>query len=102
MNEIYQKNKLFFIILFTAVVGFLVWYFRNIVIFIIVAGVVSIVGSPLVELLDRMKYKWIRLPHSFNVIVTLLLILLLFFGMFSLFIPLVINEAQLFSSIDGQ
>ncbi|MCK9424198.1 MAG: AI-2E family transporter [Bacteroidales bacterium] len=102
MREIYQKNRLFFLILFIAALGFLVWYFRNIVIFIIVAGVVSIVGAPLVEILDRIKYKRFKLPHAFNVTVTLLLILLIFFGMFSLFIPLVINEAQMISNIDGQ
>ena len=32
----------------------------------------------------------------------MLLILLLFFGMFSLFIPLVVNEANMISNIDGK
>ena len=55
MLELYQKNKLFFLILMAGAVGFLVWYFSNIVIFIIIAGVISIVGAPLTEVLDRIK-----------------------------------------------
>ena len=102
MLELYQKNKLFFLVLLTAALGFLVWYFSNIVIFIIVAGVISIVGAPLVEAFDRMKIGRFKFPHVMSVIITLLLILLLFFGMFSLFIPLVVNEAALISNIDGK
>jgi predicted PurR-regulated permease PerM len=102
MRELYQKNKLFFLILITALVGFLVWYFANIVIFIIVAGVISIVGAPLVEFLDKIKVGRFVFPHVLSVTITLLLLLMLFFGMFSLFIPLVVNEANLISNIDGK
>ncbi|MCX6305276.1 MAG: AI-2E family transporter [Bacteroidetes bacterium] len=102
MRELYQKNKLFFLLLIAGVVGFLVWYFANIVIFIIVASVLSIIGSPLVEQFDKIKIGRFAFPHSLSVTLTLLLILGLFFGMFSLFIPLVINEANMISSIDGK
>jgi len=102
MRELYKNNKLFFLILVTVTIGFLVWYFREIVIFILVAGVISIVGAPLVELLDKIRYKRFKLPHAFNVTLTLLLILALFFGMFSLFIPLVMNEARMISAIDSK
>ena len=102
MLELYQKNKLFFLVILMAGLGYLVWYFSDIVIFIIVAGVISIVGTPLVELFDRIKIGRFHFPHPLSVFLTLLLILLLFFGMFSLFIPLVLNEAELISHIDGK
>ena len=102
MRELYQKNKLFFLIVITAGAGFLVWYFANIVVFIIVAGVISIVGAPLVEFLDRIKIGRFSFPHVLSVTVALLLLLLLFIGMFSLFIPLVVNEANMISNIDGK
>jgi len=101
MHELYQKYKLFFWVIILAAIGFLVWYFSNIVIFIIVAGVISIVGSPLVELFDRIKIGRFRFPHWLSVTLTLLLILVLFFGMFAMFIPLIIQEAQMISGIDG-
>ena len=102
MHELYQKHKLFFLILAAGTIGFLLWYFSSIVIFIIVAGVISIIGAPLVELLDKVKIGRFAFPHVISVTLTLLLILLLFFGMFSLFIPLVVNEAAMISNIDGQ
>jgi predicted PurR-regulated permease PerM len=101
MREIYLKNRLFFLILFTAALGFLVWYFANIVIFIIVAGVISIVGAPVVDFFDKMKVGRFNFPHVLSVSITLLLFLLLIFGMFSLFIPLVVSEANMVSNIDG-
>ena len=45
MLELYQKNKLFFLILMAGAVGFLVWYFSNIVIFIIIAGWQKAMGN---------------------------------------------------------
>ena len=102
MRELYQKNKLFFVILIAATLGFLVWYFAEIVIFIIVAGVISIIGAPMVSWFNKFRIGRFAMPHTLSVSLTLLLILLIFFGMFSLFIPLVINEANLISNIDGK
>lgn len=102
MHELYLKNKLFFILLFLGAIGFLVWYFANIVVFILVAGVISIVGAPLVDIFDKIKIGRFNFPHTLSVSLTLLLILLIFFGLFSLFIPLVMSEAQMISNIDGK
>ena len=66
------------------------------------AGVISIIGAPLVEILDKIKIGRIAFPHVLSVSITLVLMLLLFFGMFSLFIPLIVNEATLISNIDGK
>jgi len=100
MNELYRENKLFFIILITAVVGYLAWYFSGILICIIIAGVISIIGNPLVQLLDKVRIGKIRIPHSLRVILALLLIITILVGLFSFFIPLVINEVGLISSIE--
>ena len=102
MQELYQKYKLFFIILGLAFTGFLVWYFSEIVIFIVVAVVVSIIGSPMVELLDRIRFRKLKFPHILSVIITLLLMVVLFFGLISFFIPLIVKEANMISNIDGK
>jgi predicted PurR-regulated permease PerM len=102
METLYQKYKLFFIILIICVIGFLAWYFSQILICIIIAGVISIIGYPFVELLDRIHYKKLRLPHGLNVLLTLILILAVLLGLLSFFIPLVIKETSMVSSIDWQ
>jgi predicted PurR-regulated permease PerM len=101
MRELYEKHKLFFVILVVAIIGFLVWYFSQIVIFIIVAMVISIIGTPLVEKLDTIKIGRFNFPHTLSVTLTILLMVIVFFGLFAIFIPLVISEAQMISVIDG-
>ncbi|MBL7113710.1 MAG: AI-2E family transporter [Bacteroidales bacterium] len=100
MKELYEKNKLFFVILLVVAVGFLVWYFSNIFSYILIAAVVSLIGSPLVRLFGRIRIGRFHFPHILGVILTLIILLALFVGFFSFFIPLIITEAQLISSID--
>ncbi len=100
MRELYQKNKLFFIILFIVLTGFLLWYFSNIVTILLIALVVFIIGQPLCARLDRIKIGKYHFPHLASTIITLLLIVIVFFTLFSFFIPLIIQEAELISTID--
>jgi len=100
MKEIYEKNKLFFIILGIVAIGFLVWYFSNIFSFILIAAVVSLIGAPMVRLFDRIRIGRFHFPHILGVILTLVILLAVFVGFFSFFIPLIITEAQMISSID--
>ena len=102
MSTLYQKNKLFFIILIICVIGFLAWYFSQILICIIIAGIISIIGYPLVELFNMIHYKRIKVPHILSVFLTLIIILVVVFGLLSFFIPLVVKETRMVASIDGQ
>jgi predicted PurR-regulated permease PerM len=101
MTTLYQKYKLFFIILIICVIGFLAWYFSQILICIIIAGIISIIGFPLVGLFDRIHYKKIKWPHVLSVFLTLIIILVVVFGLLSFFIPLVVKETRMIASIDG-
>ncbi|MFH1159537.1 MAG: AI-2E family transporter [bacterium] len=100
MKELYQKNKLFFIILFIAIAGFLFWYFSGIVTILLISVIVFIIGEPLVALIDRIKIGKRRFPHLLSTILTLLLIMVVFFSLCSFFIPLIIQEARLISTIE--
>ncbi len=102
MSDLYNRYKLFFILLIIGAIGFLIWYFSEIVIFIIVAMVISIVGTPLVELFRKIKIGKVRFPHGLSVAITLILMMIIMFGLFSFFIPLVLREASMISQIDTQ
>ena len=102
MNTLYQQYRLFFIILIICVIGFLAWFFSQILICIIIAGVISITGNPLVELLDKIHYKKIRMPHVISVFLTLIIIVAVILGLLSFFIPLVVRETSMITSIDWQ
>ena len=100
MRELYQKNKLFFIFLFIVLTGFLLWYFSNIVTILLISVVIFIIGQPLLASLDRIKIRKHKFPHLASTIITVLLIVIVFFTLFSFFIPLIIQEAELISNID--
>lgn len=102
MKELYQRHKLFFIILIVATIGFLIWFFSDIVICVLIAAVISIIGYPLVELIDKIHLGRIRFPHFLSVLITLVVILALVIGLISFFIPLIVRETSLIASIDGQ
>ncbi len=84
------------------ILGLLVWRFFNIVAYILIASVLSLIATPLVRLLGKIKiWKW-RIPAGIRALITLLAIWAIFFGFFRLFIPLVAGEAQELSNIDTE
>jgi predicted PurR-regulated permease PerM len=101
-SSLYERNKLFFIILIVCAIGFIAWYFKAIIICIIVAGIISIIGNPVVEQFDRIHFRKIAFPHILSVFLTLILLLAVLVGIVSFFIPLVVKETSLIASIDGQ
>ena len=58
-----------------AIVAFLCWYFKNILIYIAIAFVVSLVGRPVMKLLRRIRFGKFRFPDWLSAIVTILLII---------------------------
>jgi len=82
------------------IAGLIIWKFSNIFIYVILAFVISMVGTPLVDLLQKAHIRNFHLPRWLCSLVTLLVIWALIFSFFRIFIPLVGNELQYFSNID--
>lgn len=76
------------------------WYFRSIVVYIIIAAVLSLIGHPIVVSLGKIKIKNFRLPRALNAIVALVLIWTILIVALRVFIPLIANEADELSKID--
>lgn len=80
----------------------MVWRFSNIVAYILIASILSLISRPLVRLLGMIRiYKW-RIPVSIRALITLVFLWLCFFAFFRLFIPLVASEAQELSNLDTE
>jgi predicted PurR-regulated permease PerM len=78
------------------------WFFRNIVVYILVSGVFSIMGRPLVDLFCRIRIrKWV-FPRALSALFTLIIIWGFIILFFSIFIPLVTRQIDYFSSIDSE
>jgi len=78
------------------------WFFRSIVVYILVSGVFSIMGRPLVDLFCRIRIrKWV-FPRALSALFTLIIIWGFIILFFSIFIPLVTRQIDYFSSIDSE
>ncbi|MCD8206338.1 MAG: AI-2E family transporter [Bacteroidales bacterium] len=70
----------------TVVICAFLWYFRNVVVYILVAGVLSIIGKPLCEAIKRLHIKSVHVPDWLASILTLVII----FGIFAAFVTLIV------------
>ena len=72
----------------------LCWYFRSVLIYIILAAVVSLLGRPIMKLFRKLKIKGKSAPDWLLAILTLILILGLFLGIITQVIPVVSSIIQ--------
>lgn len=77
------------------------WYFRNIVVYILVAGVLSIMGRPLVDLFCRIRIRKWHFPRVLGALLTLVIIWGAIILFFAIFVPLITRQINYFSSIDS-
>ncbi|HUX97449.1 MAG TPA: AI-2E family transporter [Bacteroidales bacterium] len=77
------------------------WYFRSIVVYILVSGVLSIMGGPLVDLFCRLRIKRWSFPRPLSALITLMIIWGIIVLFFYIFIPLVTTQLNYFSTIES-
>ena len=97
MAEERSTDKLARYIMWTAaavVIIALCWYFRSVLIYIILAAVVSLLGRPIMKLLRRIKVKGKSAPDWLLAILSLVLILGIFLGIVTQVIPVVSSIIQ--------
>lgn len=78
----------------------LCWYFRNVIIYILLAGVLSLIGRPLMKLFGRIRIRKKALPSWLSAILAIIIILFVFLGVVTLVIPLVSNVIRDISSVN--
>jgi predicted PurR-regulated permease PerM len=79
---------------------FMVWYFFNILIYIIIAGVISLIGQPLVEVLSRIRAGKFSLPKSIAALITMVTLIGVLVGLAFIFVPLIMRQADMISKIN--
>lgn len=82
------------------VAGLAIWFFSNIVVFILISFVISMIGEPLVNLIQKIHLRKWHLPRALCSFIVLILFWSLVLLFFFTFIPLLANEFRYFSNID--
>ncbi|MBP9150746.1 MAG: AI-2E family transporter, partial [Flavobacteriales bacterium] len=78
----------------------LAWYFHTIIAYILVAGVISLIGEPIIRFLMKLQLKGKHMPRALAATMTILGLLSLFGGAISAIIPMVADEARKLSNIN--
>lgn len=84
------------------VIGFLVWYFSQIVLYILGALVLDLIGRPIYDFIGRPVFRRFHLPPAVRALLTLLVLLVCMLSFFGVFIPLLVVKIQELSAIDPQ
>lgn len=79
---------------------FMAWYFFNILVYIITAGVISLIGQPLVDVLSKFRIGKLAMPKSISALITILALLGILTGLLFLFVPAISRQTQMISKIN--
>ena len=76
------------------------WYFHTIIAYILVAGVISLIGEPVIKFLLNLKFKGKQLSRAAAATLTIFGLLAFFGGVITAFIPVVADEARKLSNVN--
>ena len=78
------------ILLGVAIILWLIYKIQSVIVYLVIAGVIALLGRPVVVFLKtKLKFN-----DTLAVVTTMILFLLIIFGVISLFIPLIIEQGQ--------
>ena len=83
-----------------AVVVFMGWYFADVLAYILIATFLSMMGTPLVKHIDKIKIRKKTISHSFSAGIALLLMIFVFSLFMVLIVPLIIRQGNIISTIN--
>ena len=84
-----------------ALLAYLFWYFRSIFAYILIAGVISLIGRPVVDLLNRIRIWKLKFPRALSSLLTMVLLYGLLALFFIIFIPLITRQIDALSGVDA-
>lgn len=78
------------------------WYFRSVLIYVLVAFVVSLIGQPIMQLLRRIRVKGKSFPDAILAVITILIILLVMSLFVTQLVPIVMHITRDASVMNAQ
>jgi predicted PurR-regulated permease PerM len=97
-----RNLRYLFITIGIGIVGFVLWYFKSIVAYILISSVLALIGRPIVGFLNKLHLKKIKIPNAIAALLTVAFLWTMILIFFRIFIPLVAHQASELSSIDAE
>lgn len=83
-----------------SIIVFMGWYFSDILAYILIATFLSMMGTPLVKRIDKVKIRNWKIPHSLSAGLSLLIMIFVFSLFMVLIVPLIIKQGNIISTIN--
>jgi predicted PurR-regulated permease PerM len=93
------------VVLTLALVYGVAWLFlqiTSILFYFIIAAIVSIIGKPICDFIERFKIGKIKVPDAVSSLIAITIIYLFFIGLFKIFAPLVVEQTNTIAQIDTE
>ncbi len=103
LSNVEKLSKYLIFVVIIAVVCSVCWYFSTVLVYVILAFVVSLISRPLARLMGKLRIKGKSAPDWLLSILSIILVIALLLMVVLLVIPVItniINDASLFSNID--
>jgi len=95
------NSKLLVLVFSLVILGALMYYFSDIVIYVIISWVLAMLGQPVMDFFrHRLRFSGLRFGEPLGALLTLILFTALFVALFIVFVPLIIEQANNFASLD--
>ncbi|WMX15096.1 AI-2E family transporter [Aureispira sp. CCB-E] len=78
----------------------IIYYFSDIFTWVVLAWVISLLGSPLMKLMGRIRYRGWEIPNSIRALVVLFLFYGIFGLLFYIFVPVIVKQGQNLAEVD--
>lgn len=91
MGEKYTEKlaKLLFTLLSIALIGLVCWYFRKVIVYVILAAVIALVGRPIYRFLSRISIGKHHIPDWISAALTIITIFCILIGVVGMVVPTV-------------
>ncbi len=83
-----------------AIIVFMVWYFSDLVTYVLIATFLSLIGMPLARRLNHIRIGKYKIPKGLSAFITLLSMVLIFVLFILIIVPLIIKQANVIATID--
>lgn len=87
-------------VLVLLILGYLIYRFYYIIIWLLIAAMLSFTGAPLVRFFDRLHIRKLRMPRPLSALLALLIIVIIGAAFIAVFVPLIIKQAEAIAAID--
>lgn len=95
-----KKPNIWLLIALVIILLLLAWFIRGILLYITIAAILTMILRPLDRKIERIRIAKKKIPRSIRAVSLLLLVYIIVFAFISIFIPLIVNEINILSSVD--